>query len=81
VFSGERRYSMIRTIEIGRNFEITGANPQVIHDELDRAVDLGRDQAMREGRHGILVTRFGHASFVVAVTEDVPYGFTYERDG
>jgi hypothetical protein len=81
VFSRERRYSVMRTIEIGRIFEITGANPEVIQDDLNRAVDLGRDQAMREGRHGILVTRLGHASFVVAVTEDVPYGFTYERDG
>jgi hypothetical protein len=72
---------MIRTIEIGRTFEITGANPQIIQDDLNRAVDLGRDHAMREGRHGILVTRLGHTSFVVAVTENVPYGFTYERSG
>jgi hypothetical protein len=69
---------MITTTEPGRIYQVTGDNPQLVDGDLNAAVDLALEQATKEGRHGILVTRHTPASFTVAVSADVPYGMTQE---
>ncbi|RAM36794.1 hypothetical protein [Arthrobacter globiformis] len=69
---------MITTIETGRSYHVTGDKPQSIQQELDSAVELARYQAMKDGGHGILVTRLGPGTFTVTVSADVPYGTTQE---
>jgi hypothetical protein len=72
---------MISTIEVGRTFFVEGNDPHLIEADLNAAVEQARQHAMEEGRHGILVTRHGHTTFTVAVSEDVPFGQTQERQG
>jgi hypothetical protein len=45
---------------------------------LDIVVDELRGLAVKEGTHGILVTRTGPGQFTVELSEDVPYGVTEE---
>ena len=71
---------MIRTTENGRCYCVTGDEPHLIEEDLNAAVELAQQQALEEGRHGILVTRHGPASFTVAVSADVPFGITRERE-
>lgn len=47
--------------------------------QLDEAVALIRERAPRGGRQGILVTRHGYDSFTVALSDEVPFGLTRER--
>jgi hypothetical protein len=48
--------------------------------ELDAAVTAVREQAFLEGRRGILVTRHAPGTFIVELSDEVPYGVTLERD-
>ncbi|WP_427006169.1 hypothetical protein [Pseudarthrobacter sp. H2] len=50
-----------------------------LEQQLDRAVALALTKAT-EQRQGILVTRHSHIRFSVAVSSEVPYGETHERD-
>lgn len=70
---------MISTIEAGRTFLVEADAPHLIDAELNEAVEQARQYAVAGGRCGILVTRMGHTTFTVAVSEDVPFGQTYER--
>jgi hypothetical protein len=69
---------MITTIKTGFSYHVTGDGPQSIQEDLDSAVELARQQAMKDGWHGILVTRLGPASFTVTLSAEVPYGTTQE---
>jgi hypothetical protein len=69
---------MITTIKAGRSYHVTGDSPKSIQEDLDSAVELARQQAMKDGRHGILVTRLGPASFTVTLSAEVPCGTTQE---
>jgi hypothetical protein len=71
---------MIRTTENGRCCGVTGDEPHLIEGDLNAAVELAQQQALNEGRPGILVTRHGPASFTVAVSADVPFGITREHE-
>jgi hypothetical protein len=42
-------------------------------------VEIAREHAVKESRHGILVTQHSYSSYTVAVSRDVPYGQTHER--
>jgi hypothetical protein len=59
--------------------EITAHSPDGVENDLNAAVEIAREHAMKESRHGILVTRHSHTSYTVAVSRDVPYGQTHER--
>ena len=59
--------------------EITAYDPRTVENDLNTAVDMAREHAMQEGRHGILVTQHGYSSYTVAVSRDVPFGQTHER--
>jgi hypothetical protein len=69
---------MITTLKAGSAYHVTGDTSQSIQEDLDSAVELARQQAMKDGRHGILVTRLGPASFTVTLSSEVPYGTTQE---
>jgi hypothetical protein len=70
---------MISTIEPGEAFFIEAGDPRLLEEELNTAVDAAIQQATEEGRHGILVTRYGNTTFTVAVSAKVPYGQTLEE--
>ena len=59
--------------------EITVHDRATLEFDLNAAVDIAREHAMTEGRHGILVTQHGYTRYTVAVSRDVPYGQTHER--
>jgi hypothetical protein len=69
---------MITTTETGHIYHVTGDNPRLIEEDLSEAVELAQRRAMKEGRHGILVTRYAPGSFSVAMSAGVPYGVTHE---
>jgi hypothetical protein len=69
---------MITTLNAGNAYHVTGDTSQSIQEDLDSAVELARQQATKGGRHGILVTRLGPASFTVTLSPEVPYGTTQE---
>jgi hypothetical protein len=64
----------------GPIYHIVAGEPRLIAERLDAAEKLAQERALREGLHGILVTRYEPTSFTVAVSADVPYGTTQERD-
>jgi hypothetical protein len=69
---------MIRTTENGRCYGVTGDEPHLTEEHLNTGVQLARQRALEESRHGVLVTPHGPASSTVAVSADVPYGITRE---
>lgn len=68
------------TATTGLTFHVTADEPQLIAERLAAAERPAQERALREGNHGILVTRHGPASFTVILSADVPYGITQERD-
>ncbi|WP_208786739.1 hypothetical protein [[Micrococcus luteus] ATCC 49442] len=69
---------MITTVQAGSAWHVKGDNPRSIQEDLSSAVEIARQQAMKNGQHGILVTRLGPGSFTVALSTKVPYGTTQE---
>lgn len=71
---------MNTTSGTGRIYHVTADKPHLIDEAINAANELAQRKAIEEGRNGILVTRHGPASFTVAVSVDVPYGITQERE-
>ena len=59
--------------------EVTAHDADTLENDLNAAVEIAREHAMKEPRNGILVTQHGYTSYTVAVSRDVPYGQTHER--
>ncbi|MEW1822629.1 hypothetical protein AB0323_17860 [Arthrobacter sp. NPDC080031] len=59
--------------------EITAHDSDTVENELNAAVDIAREHAVKERRHGILVTQHEYSRYTVAISRDVPYGQTLER--
>ena len=59
--------------------EITAHDTDTVETDLNAAVEIAQIHAMKECRHGVLVTQHGYTSYTVAVSRDVPYGQTHER--
>ena len=59
--------------------EIIANDPETVENDLNAAVEIVREQAMKECRHGILVIQHDYTSYTVAVSRHVPYGQTHER--
>lgn len=59
--------------------EIAAHDPDTVEKDLNTAVGIAREHAMKERSHGILVTQHGYTSYTVAVSRDVPFGQTHER--
>jgi hypothetical protein len=71
---------MIKTLEAGRLFQVTGYPRTEINDDISAAVEMVRDYSMTEGWQGILVTRHERFLYTVNLSFEVPYGITAERD-
>lgn len=59
--------------------EVTGQDPESIQDNLTAAVEQACTAAVRRGSHGIMITQHDFNSFTVMLSEEVPYGQTWER--
>lgn len=57
-----------------------GSDWNDLQEQLNAAHEKVRSWAVSGGRNGVLITRRRHDTFTVAVSPDVPYGLTYERD-
>lgn len=68
------------TATTGLTYHVGADEPHLIAERLEAAERSAQERALREGSHGILVTRLGPTSFTVALSADVPYGITQERD-
>ncbi len=68
------------TVASGPIYNVTADDPQEIAESLDVAEQLAKEWALTEGVRGILVTRHGPTSFTVALSADVPFGTTLERE-
>lgn len=75
-----RNGRVITTTETGRIYRVTGDKVRIVNADLNAAVELAQQRAIGEGKHGVLVTRHGPACFTVAVSAEVPYGVTQERE-
>jgi hypothetical protein len=62
-----------------QTLEITAQDPESVQNELSAAVIRARDRALSGGRQGILVTQHSFSSYTVAISPDVPYGESRER--
>ena len=71
---------MITALETGRSLHVRVRQANSLETALNAAADLVMNAAIGEGRHGVLITRFGPACFTVAVSADVPYGLTRESE-
>ncbi|UKA64881.1 hypothetical protein LFT43_14815 [Arthrobacter sp. FW306-04-A] len=58
---------------------VTATDRASMDRQLEKAVTDALAWAMRERRRGILVTRHGHDSFTVALSDTVRFGLTRER--
>lgn len=72
---------MINSIEAGRSYFIEATGPHGLEEDLDTALDAVLEQAISDGRYGILVTRHGNTTFTVAASTKVPYGQIFEENG
>jgi hypothetical protein len=59
---------------------VTASDRGSMNTELEAAVAKVREHAVLDGQRGILVTRHAPGSFTVALSDDVPFGLTRERD-
>jgi len=58
----------------------TGTGWDALQKQLDTAHEEVRSLATLSGRNGVLITRHRHGAYTVAVSPEVPYGMTYERE-
>jgi hypothetical protein len=58
-----------------------GTGGKALQEQLDAAHEAVRSVAALGRQHGVLVTRHRHDTYTVAVSPEVPYGMTYEREG
>ena len=71
---------MITVIDPGRYFHVTIENGQLRDTELSTAVNMAHDDSYRHGWMGAMITRHSPTLFTVALSGQVPYGITAERD-
>jgi len=58
---------------------VTTTSRATMDHDLNMAVHAAMQRAIIDGRRGILVTQLDHGSFAIELTEEVPYGYTYEK--
>lgn len=51
-----------------------------MNQRLDAAIAAAHQTAFATGSHGVLVTRHDFSHFSVALSPEVPFGLTLERD-
>lgn len=77
---GRKATIMITVIEPGRYFHVTIENGQQRDADLSIAVDMAHIGSHHHGWMGVLITRHSPTLFTVALSGQVPYGTTAERD-
>ncbi|WP_422935155.1 hypothetical protein [Sinomonas sp. P47F7] len=68
------------TQDIPFALRITAESQAGLDAALGEAVERAIGHALAGRSHGVLVTRHGRDSYTVEVTDEVPFGFTQERD-
>lgn len=71
---------MITVVDPGRYFHVTIENGKDRDKEINEAVSRARQSSETLGWMGVMVTRHSPNVFTVALSENVPYGVTAERD-
>ena len=59
--------------------EVIADSTRLVEARLDAAVLDLQSVASRTGTRGIMVTRLNPGHFIVALSDEVPYGRTHER--
>lgn len=57
-----------------------GTGWNALQEQLDIVHEAVRSLAISGGRNGVLITRHSHDTYTVAISPDVPYGMTHERE-
>ncbi len=60
------------------SIDIHVTSRRALDERLDEAVQILQEQAMRTGRHGILVARNKPGHYTAALSDQVPFGMTHE---
>jgi len=63
-----------------RTLDVTVSDAAAMETELAATVDAVQQAALAEHRCGILITRQGAGKYTVSLSDDVPFGLTWERD-
>lgn len=71
---------MTTTATRSETVTLTVLNGQSLTEELDKAVARAVEQAMEDREKGILVTRQDSRTFLIELTDSVPFGTTLEHD-
>lgn len=71
---------MTTTATRSETMTLTVLNGQSLADELDKAVACAIEQAMEDKEKGVLVTRQDIHTFLIELTDSVPFGTTLEHD-
>lgn len=58
-----------------------GTGWNALQEQLETAHEEVQSLAISGRRHGVLITRHSHDTYTVAVSPEVPYGMTCEREG
>lgn len=66
-------------IEQPFGLEVTADNAAEIEQRLCEAFDAVLEHALERGEGGILVTQHDHSRYTVAISAEVPFGLTIER--
>lgn len=59
--------------------EVTADNAAEIEQLLCEAFDAVLEHALERGEGGILVTQHDHSRYTLAISAEVPFGLTIER--
>ncbi|MCG2624725.1 hypothetical protein LVY72_22825 [Arthrobacter sp. I2-34] len=67
------------------NYEVTltaaaGTGWNALQEQLDTAHQTVKSLAISDRRYGVLITRHRYDAYTVALSPQVPYGMTFERD-
>jgi len=71
---------MITVVDPGRYFHVMVDNGKDRDEEINEAVSRAHASSETLGWMGVMVTRHSPSVFTVALSENVPYGVTAERD-
>lgn len=71
---------MITTKAAG-HYQVTGSTRDEIEAGIHTALEAAQEHSMTGSRQGIVIMRHAPDSFTVALSHDVPYGLTVEREG
>src|SRR3712207_3917237 len=78
--SPDRKSATLMTHPIVTLQTVPGTGWNTIQEQLDSAHEAVQSLAIAEGQNGVLIIRHRPGTYTLAVSPEVPYGMTYERD-